>query len=199
MFFVGIAVLLVGIVATWIAIIRGQGIQAAKPGKIHDIVHENVPFDSAPEPLRRLLYWTKELIPALLIAYTTWGAYKSGQLSAFASSVLLIIGATILVRSITFSATILPPIQANFEGCRKVELSQPMSIFDSCVDYIFSGHTAVTLATGLVAAKYGIVSTPVAYAVATTVGALMAITKIHYTVDVVMALFVPPVLINTLL
>ncbi len=90
-----------------------------------------------------------------------------------------------LIRSITISVTILPP----HEKCN-VPFNHISMLSGGCHDKIFSGHTASLFLATLLLMKQRTLSIPTAVMLNAANVFFILITRGHYTVDIILALFI---------
>jgi hypothetical protein len=91
-----------------------------------------------------------------------------------------------LMRAITISVTILPP----HEKCSTPVNDLGSVLNGGCHDKIFSGHTASLALLSIYLVRQKILSTPIAVLLNTVNVASILLTRGHYTVDIVIALFI---------
>jgi len=164
---------------------------------LYDVVHENFP----PYPS----YWVTDIFAYFFIIYTLfrWGAINIQYVSLYILSLAIIL----LLRLFTFTLTQTPPpIKINSayrkEVCKKKILSHigfffPKAMNISCVDNMFSSHTAhimaaltlIFLFSKSVAEK--LILTLVSFACVFSITS----SRLHYTSDVIVASIVAPLVV----
>jgi hypothetical protein len=142
--------------------------------KIYDILHENTPD---------LNEWKEvnDFIPIALIISTFFIRNPTPLIKEFLGKYLLIMA----FRAITMMSTILP----KHEHC-DTKLTWINMIKGHCYDKVFSGHMSFVFLATLIYLREGILSLPMFFAINVAQFLSIILTRSHYTVDVLLALFI---------
>lgn len=139
---------------------------------IYDIIHTNTPDLHAYE-------YVVDIIPALLII--SFFFIPVGIFKEFAGKFLLLM----LLRSVTTAATILPK-----HGECKLESTWYSFLRGQCYEKIFSGHMSFTLLTSLIYLRENLIS-PIQFWTTNIIEfTAIAVTRAHYTVDLIVAIVI---------
>lgn len=137
---------------------------------IYDIIHNNTPDLHAYE-------YVVDIIPVLLIL--SFFFIPAGLFKEFAGKFLLLM----LIRSITTVSTILPK-----HGDCKLESTWYSFLRGQCYEKIFSGHMSFTLLASLIYLREDIISPLQFWATNIFEFLVIAVTRAHYTVDLIVAI-----------
>ena len=137
---------------------------------IYDIIHNNTPDLHAYE-------YVVDIIPVLLIL--SFFFIPAGLFKEFAGKFLLLM----LIRSITTVSTILPK-----HGDCKLESTWYSFLRGQCYEKIFSGHMSFTLLASLIYLREDIISPLQFWATNIFEFLAIAVTRAHYTVDLIVAI-----------
>ena len=139
---------------------------------IYDIIHTNTPDLHAYE-------YVVDIIPVILII--SFFFIPVGLFKEFAGKFLLLM----LLRSVTTAATILPK-----HGECKLESTWYSFLRGQCYEKIFSGHMSFTLLTSLIYLRENIIS-PIQFWTTNIIEfTAIAVTRAHYTVDLIVAIVI---------
>lgn len=142
--------------------------------KIYDILHENTPdFHEWKE--------VNDIIPITIILSTFFIKQPLPLVKEFLGKYLLIMS----FRALTMMSTILP----KHEKCDPT-LTFIHMLKGQCYDKVFSGHMSFVLLSTLIYLREGIISIPTFLALNASQFASIILTRSHYTVDVLLALFI---------
>jgi len=137
---------------------------------IYDIIHNNTPDLHAYE-------YVVDIIPVLLIL--SFFFIPAGLFKEFAGKFLLLM----LIRSVTTVVTILPK-----HGDCKLESTWYSFLRGQCYEKIFSGHMSFTLLASLIYLREDIISPLQFWATNIFEFLAIAVTRAHYTVDLIVAI-----------
>lgn len=143
--------------------------------KIVDIVHNYTPQIKAP------------YLSDALVLLQTVGAFSMINHDLF-SEAFLVMGLTQLCRVLCSASTILPPLK-NYHD--KYRLG---GINGTGTEYIFSGHASYSALTAIYLYRKSLVSLPVLIIYNLISQLLIVLTRNHYTVDVVLAWIITPLI-----
>ena len=139
---------------------------------IYDIVHNNTPDFHAYE-------YVVDVIPVLLIL--SFFFIPAGLFKEFAGKFLLLM----IIRCFTMVATILP----KHEQC-KLDSNWFRFVRGQCYEKIFSGHMSLTLLASLIYLREDMISPIQFWATNIFEFLSIAVTRAHYTVDLVLAIVI---------
>lgn len=148
--------------------------QKKTEGKIFDILHEITP------DLHDYKAFNDIIVGCIIVSFF----FIPNSLSIvkeFAGKFLLIM----FVRSLTIISTILP----KHDKCES-NLRWYHYIKGQCYDKVFSGHTAFVLLATLIYLRQGILSLPAFLAINVATWTSITLTRSHYTVDIILAIFI---------
>ena len=174
--------------AAIIGVIVGTNITVQKIGDWHyNTVQNGTLFDLCHLYLPDIhqYQWLIQIIPVALFtfAFMQWNGLTI--LREFFWMFLLLM----VIRTLTIIGTILP----KHETCitdTNAESSWFFVINGGCYDKIFSAHTSAVVLLGLLLVKYKDIGWPMFWFIGLSQGALILLTRAHYTVDVVLAFII---------
>lgn len=142
--------------------------------KIYDILHENTP---------EFHDWRgmNDIIPLVLLVSTFFIKNPVPLVKEFIGKYLLIM----VFRALTMMSTILP----KHEKCDP-NLTWIQMIKGQCYDKVFSGHMSFVLLATLLYLREGFISVPTFLALNIAEFSSIVLTRSHYTVDVILAIFI---------
>lgn len=161
---------------------------ASCPGELHDVVHEYFESHSWHPRIQRMVMQLHDIVPLVILAWLGARAWQSPSFPHIVNSTVFGTAMLLLLKSVFCSVTVLPQANATMYNCKSEKVSLRDMFFGKCGDLIFSMHTAFMLFVALVCAKYGVISTPMAYAVGLVQACLMLAPRGHYTIDVLVGI-----------
>lgn len=150
-------------------------IRGSKP--LYDTIISNIPDLSKFRNIPNILL-------LVLMSYLIIPLFLNPNIDVFIS-IYRYFSIILLLRSITTSSTILPPINSNCD----FKLSMNTFMEGHCLDKIFSGHTAFSLLLVFVCNKFNILSNSFIYIllfIQFVLAVSLILTREHYTVDVIL-------------
>ncbi len=154
---------------------KKEVIRGSKP--LYDTIISNIPDLSKFRNIPNILL-------LVLMSYLIIPLFFKPNIDVFIS-IYRYFSIILLLRSITISSTILPPINSNCD----FKLNMQTFMDGHCLDKIFSGHTAFSLLLVFVCNKFNILSKTFIYILLLTQFLLalsLILTREHYTVDVIL-------------
>ena len=154
---------------------KKETVRGSKP--LYDIIISNIPDLSKFRMIPNILLF-------VLMSYLIIPLIFKPNVDVFIS-IYRYFSIILLLRSITISSTILPPIDRNCD----FKLNMHTFMDGHCLDKIFSGHTAFSLLLVFVCNKYSILSNSFIYIllfIQLVLALSLILTRGHYTVDVIL-------------
>lgn len=158
--------------------------------EIYDVIINNTDFKGLTATEQSRLVFVRDMIPFAVLLVLVNITRQRGVFDVFISQVFWFAGILMILKSVCCSLTVLPHPDMDITCCQN-----RLSILDvtkgkNCGDLMFSLHTSITLIMCLIATKLGVMSYKLSYALTGLVGFLMIYTRGHYTIDVVIGIFV---------
>lgn len=158
--------------------------------EIYDVIINNTNFKTLSSAQQNTLIFLRDMIPFCVLLFLVNITRRKGLFDTFISQLFWFAGILMILKSVCCSLTVLPHPDMDISCCQNKLGIMDVIKGKNCGDLIFSLHTSITLTMCLIAAKLNMMSYNAAYIITVIVGGLMIYTRGHYTIDVVIGIFV---------